>query len=113
MHTLDEISGRITFGDRWNFYLFIYQVFENANEKYLQLSAEEKLKALTCQMVALLCDGDGVSGSVPLSRLQAMFTRKYGRPLTPLDYECDSIEALMKLLPHAIQVGDLEIIFNF
>jgi len=71
----------------------------------LQLSCEEKFKALTTHILDLLCDNDGSSVGVPLVRLQALFTRKYGRPLTPLDYDCDSIESLVNKLSNAVQVS--------
>ena len=79
-------------------------MIENSSEKYLQLSREEKLKALSSQILGLLSEQEDRPMGVPLHRVQSMFTRKYGRPLIPLQYGCQDIEDLVKTIPHAVQV---------
>ena len=71
----------------------------------LRLTDEGMLKILTSQIVGLLRHKNQETESVPLNRLQALFSRKYGMPLVPNHYHCENVEKLMRKLPHVVTVN--------
>ena len=93
----------------YSFLLRIFVQIVDGPDKYLQLTEGERLKVLTSLIIGILRQSDGEMVELPIDRVQANFSHKYGFALVPHHYDCNNVEELLRKLPHALTVGCLRL----
>lgn len=86
----------------------VVKVVDTPEGKEVQLINRKSLRALTCQLLALMMSLPEERGNVCVEELQCQYELSYGAPLNPCEYGFISLVELLKSLPYLLQLSEDE-----